>query len=55
MAVEARAESLRTRHAILDQQILAETSRPYFDSTAVKKMKMEKLRVKEELERLSRN
>lgn len=54
MAIEARAESLRAKHATLDQQILSETSRPYHDSITVRRLKLEKLRIKEELDRLSR-
>lgn len=55
MATEARVESLRAKHQMLDQRISAETSRPYHDGPAVTRMKLEKLRVKEELERLARN
>ncbi|MFC7334021.1 YdcH family protein [Rhodocista pekingensis] len=46
--------SLRERHARLDRQIDDAQSRTYKDSVTIQRLKFEKLRVKEELDRLVR-
>ena len=52
MSHEGRLESLRTRHAALDAQIAAEDSRPRPDEGLLSKLKVEKLHVKQELEKI---
>jgi len=52
MNQQARIESLKTRHAALDAQIVAEDQRPRPDTAELNRLKLEKLRVKEEIERL---
>ena len=54
MSVQSRIESLRTRHAALDMRIFDEDTRPAPDQGALNRLKLEKLRVKEEMERLGR-
>ncbi|TLU72408.1 YdcH family protein [Lichenicoccus roseus] len=55
MSVQARIDSLKTRHANLDTRISEEDHRPQPDQAALNRLKLEKLRVKEEVERLSRS
>jgi hypothetical protein len=52
MSLQARIESLKERHATLDARIADEDHRPAPDNDAMFRMKVEKLRVKEEMERL---
>ena len=52
MRLDARIASLNTRHAALEAQIFAEDQRPKPDAEALAKLKREKLRLKEEMERL---
>ena len=52
MSLQSRVESLKTRHASLENQIAAEDQRPRPDSAVLTRMKLEKLRLKEEMERL---
>jgi hypothetical protein len=52
MSLESRIEALKGRHASLDARIIDEDSRPRPDSEALTRLKLEKLRLKEELERL---
>lgn len=52
MAEIARLRSLQERHASLEARIAEEDSRPRPDSEALQKLKREKLRLKEEMERL---
>jgi len=52
MKLEARIESLRERHAALETRIADEDSRPRPDSDELMRLKVEKLRLKEEMERL---
>ena len=54
MNLQRRIESLTTRHASLDARISDEDQRPAPDQGALNRLKLEKLRVKEELERLRR-
>ena len=52
MSLESHVSALRTQHADLDRTLDHEQSRPAPDSTTIKKLKFEKLRLKEEIERL---
>jgi hypothetical protein len=52
MNMQSHIEVLKGRHASLDAAIVAEDRRPRPDDTALSRMKLEKLRLKEELERL---
>lgn len=53
MVPETRIDSLRQRHAELETMIDGEYARPMPDAVELKKMKLAKLRLKEELESLS--
>ena len=50
-----RIETLRARHADLDSQIDEETHRPHPDDIRVAELKREKLKLKDEITRLSVN
>lgn len=52
MSLQSRIESLKTRHASLDMRIADEDQRPRPDPDALSKLKLEKLRLKEEMDRL---
>jgi hypothetical protein len=52
MSVESRLESLKTRHAGLESRIADEDQRPRPDADTLLRLKVEKLRLKEEMERL---
>jgi len=52
MSASARIDSLKTRHANLEGQIFEEDRRPRPDSEVLSRLKIEKLRIKEEMERL---
>jgi len=52
MSLENRIESLKGRHATLDARIFDEDHRPRPGTLALSRRKSEKLKVKEELERL---
>ncbi len=52
MSHEGRIDSLKSRHAAIDAQVEAEKIRPKPDETLLHKLKIEKLHVKEELEKL---
>jgi hypothetical protein len=52
MSQQARIESLKMRHASLDTRIAEEDNRPQPDQDALNRLKLEKLRIKEEMERL---
>jgi hypothetical protein len=52
MSLQSRIESLKTRHASLETRIADEDHRPRPDSDALSRLKLEKLRLKEEMERL---
>ncbi|MEN0075243.1 YdcH family protein [Roseicella sp. DB1501] len=54
MNVAPRLRSLEERHAALDRQIDDEDARPRPDEAELTRMKREKLRLKEEMERLRR-
>jgi hypothetical protein len=52
MSLESRLESLKMRHASLESRIAEEDQRPRPDSDTLLRLKLEKLRLKEEMERL---
>jgi len=52
MNPQARLDALKERHAALEQRIADEDQRPRPDSEMLTRLKIEKLRVKEEMERL---
>ena len=52
MNLQSRIESLKTRHAALETRIADEDRRPQPDPAALTRLKREKLRLKEEMERL---
>ena len=54
MSLQSRIESLTTRHASLDDRIFDENHRPAPDQGTLNQLKLAKLRVKDELERLRR-
>ena len=54
MSLQSRIESLKDRHAILETRISDEDHRPRPDGEALSRLKVEKLRLKEEMERLRR-
>ena len=53
MSFEDRIESLRLKHQSLEEELHTESQRPLPDTVLVNKLKREKLRVKDEIERLS--
>ena len=52
MSQEARIESLKARHAALENKVVAEDARPRPDAEMLNKLKIDKLHVKQEIERL---
>lgn len=52
MSLQSRIESLKSRHAGLESRIFEEDRRPQPDAGALSRLKLEKLRLKEEMERL---
>jgi hypothetical protein len=52
MNLQSHLDTLKGRHADLELRIAAEDSRPRPDDKALTRMKVEKLRLKEEMERL---
>ncbi len=52
MSLQSHIEVLKERHASLETRIADEDQRPRPDSDALVRLKLEKLRLKEELERL---
>ncbi|MBX6745023.1 MAG: YdcH family protein [Acetobacteraceae bacterium] len=54
MLQSPRLRSLEERHANLERQITQEDARPRPDELEIARLKREKLRVKEEIERLRR-
>lgn len=51
MPMQEHIESLRTKHARLEELIQEELHRPLPDQGLVSRLKKEKLRIKEEIER----
>jgi hypothetical protein len=52
MSLNTRLDALKERHASLEMRIFDEDHRPSPDSQALTRLKLEKLRLKEEMERL---
>ena len=52
MAIESRISELGSRHENLDRTIQEETRRPVSDTSLLKELKRQKLRLKEEIEGL---
>ncbi len=52
MNLKSHLDTLKVRHANLESKIAAEDRRPRPDDTELTRMKVEKLRLKEEMERL---
>jgi len=52
MIAQPRLRSLEDKHATLERQIASEDARPRPDANALGRLKREKLRLKEEIERL---
>jgi len=55
VAQSPRLKTLEDRHAALERQIGQEDARPRPDTVELSRLKMEKLRLKEEIERLRRD
>ncbi len=53
MNLQSRLESLKDRHASLEMRIADEDHRPRPDDLALSRLKLEKLRLKEEMEKIS--
>jgi hypothetical protein len=53
MSVEEHIRALRSKHADLEGQIVQETSRPHPDQIAIVSLKKQKLRIKDELAKIS--
>jgi hypothetical protein len=52
MSLNTRLDTLKERHASLETRIVDEDHRPRPDTEALMRLKLEKLRLKEEMERL---
>ena len=52
MNLKSHLDALKMRHTNLENKIAAEDRRPRPDDTELTRMKVEKLRLKEEMERL---
>lgn len=52
MTLEGRLAELAEKHRLLDRQISEELGRPGSDDLWIRRLKQEKLRIKEEIERL---
>jgi hypothetical protein len=53
MGLQERIAALRQRHAALEDQIHEENNRPHPDDDRIAELKREKLRIKDEMERVS--
>lgn len=52
MAVEAHINELSQKHKVLDQMIEEERSRPLIDNVKLSELKRQKLKLKDEINRL---
>ncbi len=52
MTLDAHVNELSDKHRVLEKQIETEMARPSADDIEISKLKREKLRIKDELERL---
>jgi hypothetical protein len=55
MSLQDRIETLRARHATLEQEILKESHRPLPNTDAIADLKRQKLRIKDEIFSLERH
>ena len=53
MTMDERVESLKSKHASLEASIQTEGSRPRPDDTVIHELKRQKLRIKDEIVRLT--
>ena len=53
MASEKHIESLKDKHAELEQAIAIENNRPSPDEIRIQEMKRQKLRIKDEIEKMA--
>ena len=53
MSLQSHIDSLKARHADLEARLRDEDSRPRPDADVMVKLKLDKLRLKEELQRLT--
>lgn len=53
MATADRVETLKAKHAALDQALQAETTRPHPDDNAIATLKRQKLKLKDTLKTLA--
>jgi hypothetical protein len=53
MTLDARLQALRSRHEQLEEEIQQEQARPHPDDSHIAELKREKLRLKDEIERLA--
>jgi hypothetical protein len=54
MALSAHLAELSEKHKLLERRIEEEVSRPISDATELRRLKREKLRLKDEIERLAK-
>lgn len=52
MSLHTRLDSLKERHSALEQRIFDEDHRPRPDTSVLTRLKVEKLHVKEEIEKI---
>ena len=52
MSIAQRIETLRSRHTTVDRELHSESLRPWPKTSMVRRLKREKLRIKDEIERL---
>ena len=52
MTLDARLDSLKRQHVDLESQIFQEDKRPRPDGSMLARLKLQKLRLKEEMERI---
>jgi len=55
MSLDNRIDSLKVRHSELEMAIAHESQRPQPDDTEIHALKREKLKIKDELENLTRH
>jgi hypothetical protein len=53
MTMDEHIESLKSKHASLEQSLQSETCRPRPDETVIHDLKRQKLRIKDEIARLT--
>jgi hypothetical protein len=52
MSLHARLDALKERHALLESRIFDEDHRPQPDTETLSRLKIEKLQIKDEMERI---